>query len=81
MRVTIKMFAAAQALTGAPEAEVELPPGATVNQLRNALAAAYPQLTTLLPRCVFAIDACYATDGDPLPAQGEIACIPPVSGG
>ena len=43
------------------------------------LARAHPELAELLPSCAIAVDARYATDSEPL--HGEIAIVPPVSGG
>jgi molybdopterin converting factor small subunit len=81
MNVSVQMFAAARQLCGCPVVEVELPPGATVAELREALAARYPNLRPLLPHLKFAIEREYAPDHQVVPADVEIACIPPVSGG
>ncbi len=81
MKVTVKMFAAARDAAGAPEVTVEVVDGATVADLRTALIANYPQLASLVNRAMFAVKAYYANDDDVLPSNGEIACIPPVSGG
>lgn len=81
MRVSVKMFAAARDAVGSPEVSVELAEGARVADLRRELVKNYPQLSALVERTLFAIDAKYANDGDLLPMDGEIACIPPVSGG
>ena len=81
MKVIVKMFAVARDAVGAPEVDVELPELARVSDLRVALEDEYPQLTPLLSRALFAINSHYAEDETPIPATGEIACIPPVSGG
>lgn len=81
MNVTVMMFAAARDAVGAPEVVVELPELAKVSDLRIALAAEYPQLAPLLSQALFAINAQFAEDASPIPSTGEIACIPPVSGG
>lgn len=81
MRVMVKMFAAARDAVGAPEVTVEVAEGATMSDLRTALIASYPQLASLVDRAMFAVNADYANDDDVLPSNGEIACIPPVSGG
>ena len=81
MKVAVKLFAAARQLAASDEAVVELPADATVAELRVALAAAHPALAPLLRHALFAIDAEYATDATCIPADAEVACIPPVSGG
>ncbi|WP_231936392.1 MoaD/ThiS family protein [Bythopirellula polymerisocia] len=75
------MFAAARDATGASEVVVELPELARVRDLRIALESEYPQLAPLLSRAMFAINTHYADEDTPVPLAGEIACIPPVSGG
>jgi molybdopterin converting factor subunit 1 len=81
MKISVKLFAAAKQRAGSEAVEVELPPSATVAQLRSALAEQHPSLASLLPHARFAINSNYATDQSPLPATAEVAIIPPVSGG
>ena len=81
MKATVQLFASARELAGQEQLELELPPAATVAQLRTALLAACPALAPLLPHTLFAINTNYATDETPIPNNAEIACIPPVSGG
>jgi sulfur-carrier protein len=81
MRVTVKMFAAAREAVGASEITIEVADGATVTDLRRAMKADYPQLSALVDRAMFAINAIYANNEVLLSTGSEIACIPPVSGG
>lgn len=81
MIVTVKLFALARELAGRDELELELADGATVADLRRALAANQPRLRTLLSHAHFAVDSQYATDATPIHANSELALIPPVSGG
>jgi len=81
MMVHIKMFAVARQLAGCEVAKVQLPPDANVAKLREALVASYPNLSEVSRHLVFAVNANYANDDTPIPEDGEIACIPPVSGG
>ena len=60
---------------------VALPPGATVADLRKALASAYPALAGLVERCAVAISAEFANDADLIPPAADTALLPPVSGG
>ena len=81
MIVQVKLFAAARQRAGTDLYAVELPAGATVSDLRRALAEQIPTLADLLNDASFALDAEYATDDAPIGEHVEIACIPPVSGG
>jgi molybdopterin converting factor subunit 1 len=81
MKVLIKLFAVARQRAGREAIEVELPQAATVAQLRTALAQQHPSLAGIVPHARFAIDSDYAADQAVIPADAEIAIIPPVSGG
>ncbi|MEQ8785565.1 MAG: MoaD/ThiS family protein [Pirellulaceae bacterium] len=81
MRIEVKLFAGARAAHGADTLQLELPAGATIADLRAAIANDHPQLAPLLTRALFALNTDYATDDTVIPAGAELACIPPVSGG
>lgn len=81
MTLTVHLFARAADLAGAGVVRVELPPTATVADLRAALAAQLPQLTSLLERSAVAVNHDFADAAHPLTAYDEVAVIPPVSGG
>ena len=81
MRIGVKLFAAARELAGGESIEIDLPAGATVANLREALMERLPRAREILARSMFAIDCDYAADDKRLQARSEIACIPPVSGG
>jgi molybdopterin converting factor small subunit len=75
------MFAVARQIAGAEQVSVELTDEATVQELRAALGQQVPALAPLLKSVAFAIDSRYAVDATRIPADAEVACIPPVSGG
>jgi len=81
MNVHLKLFAAARDLAGRETIELSLPAGATVAGLRRELASRVPELAALVPHVMFAINQEYAADATTIPADAEVACIPPVSGG
>jgi molybdopterin converting factor subunit 1 len=81
MNVTVKLFAAARELAGKSEVMLELPPGADVAELRQALAEWLPRLAPLTACSLIAINAEYAADNAPITEGDELALIPPVSGG
>ena len=77
----VQLFAVAKQLAGVSSLEVELPSGAKVTDLRRAIADASPPLEQLVSHAAVAINARYAEDECPIPADAEVALIPPVSGG
>ncbi len=81
MTVTVRLFARARDLAGADRVAVELPPDATAGDLRRQLAARVPALAALLDRSALAVGGEVAEDDQALPADAEIALLPPVSGG
>ncbi len=81
MRVRVRLFAVAKQLAGTDEVTLEVPEGSTLAKLRLALAAEVPAIASVLPHILFAAGSEYVTDDSLVPANGELACIPPVSGG
>ena len=81
MMCRVRLFARAKDLAGADAVTVDLPPGATVADLRHRLAEAYPKLAGLLSRCAVAVGGEFAEDSLTLPTCTELALLPPVSGG
>jgi molybdopterin converting factor subunit 1 len=81
MRIEVKLFAVAKQIANAESVGVEIPDQATVGQLRQALAAQFPDLAASMPHIAIAVDTQYAADDVVLTANSEVACIPPVSGG
>lgn len=81
MKANVKVFALARQLAGQDRIQVELPDGATVAQLRRAIAKQHPALAELVQRALFAIGTDYAGEDTPIAFDADLACIPPVSGG
>lgn len=81
MQVTVRLFALARQKLGRLEVVIDVPEPATVGSLKQALAAAYPDLAPLIPSLMIAVSAEYADDATPIPPGAEVAAIPPVSGG
>ena len=80
-RFNVLLFARLKELAGASNVEIDLPLGATVAELRRRLAEDYPELASLLPHCLFAVNDAYAGESVELNGDAVVACIPPVSGG
>src|SRR3954453_22267908 len=81
VRVTLRLFALARQRAGRAELALELPDGATVADLKRALAAGCPELAPLVPNVMIAVDSEYAGDDVAIAPGAEVAVIPPVSGG
>jgi molybdopterin converting factor subunit 1 len=79
--MNVLLFARARDLIGADCIDVELPEPATVGALRQALMLRYPNLAGLVEKSAFAVNDEFAADGMAIPADAEVALLPPVSGG
>jgi MoaE-MoaD fusion protein len=78
--VSVRLFAGLRERAGADRVEVELPDGASVAELLEALAAT--PVGVLRPgQCVVAVNREYARADERVRAGDEVALIPPVSGG
>lgn len=81
MKVKVKFFAAPREALQRGEVEQELPSGATVAELVQALVQSYPVLAPYMSRAKVAINQKYATPEAVLREGDEVACLPPVGGG
>jgi molybdopterin converting factor subunit 1 len=81
MKVTICLFARARDLAGGDMLFLEIPPDATLGELRRQLGVKHPNLGSILDRCAMAVNNDFANDSTPIPAGAQIAVLPPVSGG
>ena len=80
MRSRVQLFAVARERAGASEVLIDLPEGATVADVREALVA-LPGLAGIVPTAMIAVRAEYAADSQAVADGDELALIPPVSGG
>lgn len=81
MQVKVKLFASVREVIGARELPWELPDGATVSDLMQAIDEAYPQAHLRKRALHVAINQKYADLDAPLKEGDEVAFLPPVSGG
>lgn len=81
MKVRVRLFAAIRQAAGQEAIDLDLPDGSRVCDVRQRLVAAVPALGTLAGAALFAVNARYANDAQPVPPGAEVSCIPPVSGG
>jgi molybdopterin converting factor subunit 1 len=75
----VLLFAYLRERCGVRETTVQLPEGATVNDVWRALVTRYEGLPAEPPR--FAVNRLYVDKGHTLHDNDELALIPPVSGG
>lgn len=86
MRIELALFGAWRAMQATAQVSLEVPAPATVADLRAALQqhaqTQWPEFRPdLLAASVFASAQCVLRDDEPLPADGQVAVLPPVSGG
>jgi molybdopterin synthase sulfur carrier subunit len=79
MKVHVRFFAGTRERLGVSELVQELPAGATVQTLVDALAGAYSDFGSF--RLKYAVNSTYASMETGLHDGDEVACIPPVGGG
>lgn len=86
MRIELALFGAWRDMQATPEVTLEVAAPATVAELRTALQqhaqTHWPGFRPgLLAASVFASAQCVLRDDEALPGDGQIAVLPPVSGG
>ena len=80
MKVTVRLFAGMREAVGESSVEFDdLPDGARVSELREALEARFPGLSGMASMA--AIDGEYVEEDAAIRDGREVAFIPPVSGG
>jgi molybdopterin converting factor subunit 1 len=81
MRVTVLLFARLRDLAGRSEWSCEVPSGAAVKDVWQALADAHPAIAPFGGSVSAAVNANFARLSSPIHDGDEIAFLPPVSGG
>lgn len=79
MQVTVQLFASLRERVGTDELVVEVPDGATVNELLGTIAEDHPDVAR--PEMVVAVDRRVVDRDEVVPGDAEVAVYPPVSGG
>lgn len=80
-QTTVRLFAALADRLGGRRIQVELPEGATGHDLLESIATEHPDAAALLVTCRIAVNREFSDPATEIPADAEIALIPPVSGG
>ena len=81
LQTKVRLFARLAELTGTRETAVEFAEGLTAGQAFALLAGRYPHLNDCEGSVMFAVNAEYVPPEHILQQGGELALIPPVSGG
>ena len=81
MRVTVLAFARLRDLLGSPRLVRDVPNGATVEAVWQAVAAEFPAAAPYRASLSAAVNASYAKFTTPVADGDEVAFLPPVSGG
>jgi molybdopterin converting factor subunit 1 len=81
MQIHVRLFAALAEAAGSRTLQLDLPSGADARQVRELVAARFPQVAGLCARSGFAVNAEFVDAGYSLHDGDEVALIPPVSGG
>ena len=81
MKVRIRLGSAIARLAPAPTLSIELPDGATVEDLYEHLGAAHPEIAPVLGSALALVGGAHVMRGQPLCNGDEVALLTPVSGG
>ena len=81
MRVRVRLFASLRESVGAASLALDVPEGATLEDVWGALVADRPALAARRAGLSAALDHRLATFATVVPAESEVAFLPPVSGG
>jgi molybdopterin converting factor subunit 1 len=81
MELSVRLFALYRERAGVREFSLELPSGATVSDLTDAVRLRFPRLAPPDVKIVVAVNADYAEPEDLLNSGDDVCLIPPVSGG
>lgn len=81
MEIRVLYFAAAREAVGVAGESLSVDDGLDAAGVLHLLGERHPAAAAVLARCRLAIDRQLARPGDRVPPGGEVALIPPVSGG
>lgn len=81
LRIHVRFFASHREKLGTDRLSIDLPDGATVEDLTMALLDRSPDLGPVMDAARFAVNREYATRSTILRDGDEVALIPPVAGG
>jgi molybdopterin converting factor subunit 1 len=80
-RIKVMFFATLRQRAGTKALDVDIPEGMDVRGLKEQLSRDFPDLRESMTTVVIAINREFAFEEAIIPAGGEVALFPPVSGG
>jgi molybdopterin converting factor subunit 1 len=79
--IKVLFFATLREQAGTKMIEMDIEPGATVRDLKNALIRRIPGIRDAIEHCLASVNHEYSDEAAEIPPAAEIAFFPPVSGG
>lgn len=79
--VKVLFFATLRDKAGTKSLELDLPSGANVRTVKDAVIGHFPGIQETIEHCLAAVNHEYSEDTTEIPAAAEVAFFPPVSGG
>ena len=79
--IKVLFFATLRERAGTKTIEIGLEPGATVRDLKDAVAGRFPDIKEIIAHCLASVNHEYSADEAEIPVAAEVAFFPPVSGG
>lgn len=81
MKITVHLFAVLRETAGTSRIDLEIPAPSTARQVAQLLAERFPKMRAHLPVLSFAVNGEIVPAETAVPEGGEVALLPPVSGG
>jgi len=81
MKISVQLFAILREAAGAGRLDLDVPAQTTARQAAQILAERFPKLRAHLPVLSFAVNGEIVSAETAVPDAGEVALLPPVSGG
>jgi molybdopterin converting factor subunit 1 len=79
--IKVLFFATLRDKAGTKSLELDIAPGATVRDVRDAVIRQFPGIQEIIEHCLVSLNHEYSEDSAEIPVAAEIAFFPPVSGG
>lgn len=80
-RIKVLFFATLRDKAGTKSLELDLAPGATVRDVKDAVIRQFPGIQEHMEHCLVSLNHEYSEDPAEIPPAAEVAFFPPVSGG
>ncbi len=81
MKITVQLFAILREAAGAGRLDLDVPEQITARQVAQILAERFPKIRAHLAVLSFAVNGEIVSAETLVPDAGEVALLPPVSGG